>query len=276
MKFRFGFLAAAAVVALTSCAWSGPLGDAGGTNFNPLGGLDASTVSNLTDLWHPSDPAATVVSLDARFAYAIAPDSATARPRLSAYAADGSAPCAGTPRTCEPVWSAVLTTDAFKPLQPNFPGSAVLVGPYVVVTFRSGPNWRLSLFDRNGIDGCSAAVPRVCAPVGSRDLFPASSGQGPPTVTEGSGSVFAVGWLNTPIPPAPFVSPIAGFHVADLVGCTAAAACMPFFQATTDALTPHPAYANGRLYVRAASGAVVFDAAAIQACVAGVCAPLWT
>src|SRR5262245_8522893 len=88
---------------------------------------------------------------------------------LITFSAFGDTNCAGTPKVCQPLWTAPLAGGA---------GAPVVDGGNVFVT-GSGT---LYAFDANGTDGC-AGTPKVCTP-----RWTASAGGG---ITVGDGRVVA-------------------------------------------------------------------------------------
>jgi len=75
---------------------------------------------------------------------------------LIAFDAAGRTNCAGTPKTCTPLW----TTGAA--------GSGVVSSPAVAngVVYAGSANHNVSAFDAAGVTGC-AGMPKVCAPLWS-------------------------------------------------------------------------------------------------------------
>ena len=154
-----------------------------------------------------------------------------------------------------------------RPLDVGYP---VLTDRYLAVPYAQSGQFVISIFDRDGVEGCTTAVPRVCSPLGTTQLFPVRIGDATPAVATADGMLFAVGWLfeGTAL--------FAAVVTSQVAGCASGPECAPLWRATTDSLNHAPAYADGRLYVRSSSGALAFDGRGVENCGFGWCAPLWS
>jgi outer membrane protein assembly factor BamB len=175
---------------------------------------------------------------------------------LYAFDAAGKANCAGSPTTCDPLWSAEFSTTTV--------GSPAVV--HGVVYVNVGP--QLTAFDAAGVTNCSGS-PRVCAP-----LWTASTGNtiSPPTVVDG------VVYVN---------SGDGNLYAFDAAGSSNCAGsprtCAPLWTGAvaTNGNVVAPVVERGVVYVGAGGpepGVLAFDAAGAGNCsgTPTTCAPLWT
>ena len=180
---------------------------------------------------------------------------------LRAFDRNGSAGCAGSPKICQPLWTATV---GGSPLTPS------VVGGKVYVTASN----TLYAFDAAGTQGCSGA-PKTCRP-----LWTASPALDSPVVVNG------VLYASTG-------SRIAAFDAAGVTGCSGAPkTCQPLWSSqpagcagiATECRFSAPSVSNGMLYAVWA-GNFEFGQAYLQAFDAGGetgcsgtpkrCAPVW-
>jgi outer membrane protein assembly factor BamB len=177
--------------------------------------------------------------------------------RLYAFDAAGTTNCAGSPKTCAPLWTAP-TSGA-----PN-DSPAVASGTVYV-----GAGTKLYAFDASGTTGCSG-LPKSCAPLwtaainGCCPIFASSS----PAVA--GGTVF-IGSEN---------GSLYAFDAAGTTNCLGTPkTCLPLWRgASRDYLFSSPAVADGVVYAASYDGYLrAYDAAGITNCsgTPKICKRLW-
>ena len=180
---------------------------------------------------------------------------------LRAFDKHGTTGCSGSPKICQPLWTAIVGGE---PLTPS------VVGGTVYVTANS----TLYAFDVGGTANCSG-VPKTCRP-----LWSASPAIDSPVVGNG------VLYVSTG-------STIAAFDAAGSTGCSGVPkTCQPLWSSQpagcvgvgTECRFSAPSLANGKMYAIWAGNFELgqaylqaFDAAGVTGC-SGVprrCSPLW-
>jgi hypothetical protein len=184
---------------------------------------------------------------------------------LYAFDAAGSANCSGTPKVCNPLWTATMPGDGATSSAPAVAGGVVYVG-----TFYKG----LYAFDATGSVNCSAgATAKTCAPLWTAPA-PATI-EATPAVADGV--VYVAGGNGA----------LTAFAAGGSGNCpgTGSKTCTraPLWTSATGALVSasSPAVANGIVYVSSTNGgAYAYDAAGSLRCSAGAtaktCSPLWS
>ena len=176
-------------------------------------------------------------------------------PPFSRTTRDGTDGCAGTPKVCQPVWTATFA---------DFVRAPTVANGVVYVTSNNG---ELRAYDASGAS-CEG-LPKVCEP-----LWTASTGD----------SIFAGASVKAGVA---YVATVGGHLFAyDANGATNCAAgtpkvCQPLWSAGAGLYLTvgGPAVANHTVYFGSFDGDVyAFDARGITNCsgVSNVCAPLWT
>ncbi len=229
MRTRRSFIATAgALFVFSGCAW----GQLGG-NASRTGYADAETsittanVSQLALRW--SVPAGGFAGAYMANGLLYSLDWASTPQRVVAFSADGSRGCGGTPRTCQPLWSAPIKGQLYPT---EFSGAAVIGTPYgptavaiagndLFVTSRGTNFVYLEAFDALGVKNCAGA-PAVCAPRWSGAV-------------SGTGSDLAVAdgivYLGTNINPS--ASQLAAFAVDGSTCGSSVQQCQPRWSVAT-------------------------------------------
>ena len=178
---------------------------------------------------------------------------------LFAFDAAGATNCSGTPKTCQPLWTAPT---ASRPFGSMFSSPAVANG---VVYVGSGDN-KLYAFDAAGAANCSGS-PKTCQPLwtAATSDFVGSS----PAVANG---VVYVGSND---------HHLYAFDAAGVTNCSGSPkTCTPLWTAaTSEIVISSPAVANGVVYVGSNDGNLyAFDAAGVTNCLGSpkTCTPLFT
>jgi outer membrane protein assembly factor BamB len=173
--------------------------------------------------------------------------------RLYAFDANGTTDCSGTPKVCQPLWTAA-TADG--------DSSVVLANGVVYVG-----GGRVEAFDANGVTNCSG-TPRTCQP-----LWASSSSVGFSSPAVANGIVYTTGDDET----------LYAFSAAGTTNCSGTpTTCIPLWTAAMDT-TPNdapasPAVSNGVVYDQSFNGLFAFDASGVTNCAGSPksCSPLWT
>ena len=175
--------------------------------------------------------------------------------KLYAFDAKGNTGCAGSPRTCAPLWTSVST------------GSFVFSSPAVAngVVYVGSNDGTLYAFDASGTKNCSGSQ-KICSP-----LWTASAGIGSSSPEVANGVVYVGSAGGT----------LQAFDAAGVTNCAGApTVCTPLWIATTGSpLTSSPAIAGGVVYVSSYGGKLyAYDASGTSNCSGSprVCGPLWT
>ncbi len=184
---------------------------------------------------------------------------------LSAFSANGTAGCSGTPKTCAPLWSAY-------PDEPFLNNATPAVANGVVYFSVSGKYaWGLFAYDANGVTGCSG-TPKVCSPLWSyRGLF-SMTGVMAPTVA--NGIVYISDFGNG-------FGDLFAFDANGVTGCSGTPkVCNPLWIGVDGGTwNGSPTVANGIVYVGGKDGRLsAYDANGVTGCsgTPKTCNPLWS
>ena len=191
---------------------------------------------------------------------------------LEAFDATGTTNCSGSPKVCQPLWTAPFW---------SYSVPSVANGRVYAAHWQSTPGAVAAAFDEAGSTNCSG-VPVVCQPLFTVALPAGSTGS-----VDVSGGV---GYLETLAPAVPpNVQPITQLVAFDAGGATncsgSPAVCQPLWSATLSgsAWFSTPALAGGRVYTTSLAGSSdfeleAFDAAGSSGCSGTpvVCQPLTT
>jgi outer membrane protein assembly factor BamB len=177
---------------------------------------------------------------------------------LYAFDAAGVTNCSGTPKTCQPLWTA--TTG-------RIDGTPAVANGVVYI----GANGKLNAFDAAGVTNCSG-TPKTCSPLWTSDLRGISTSS--PAVAN---DVVYIGGSTAP-------AKLYAFDAAGVTNCSGTPKrCTPLWTGLTTGkslLFSSPAVANGIAYIGSQTnhggGFDAFDAAGQRNCSDGICDPLWT
>ncbi len=186
---------------------------------------------------------------------------------LAAFDAAGTTNCSGTPKVCQPLW----TANVISPFGVNLDGTTVFVND---LQGRS-----LDAFDATGTTGCSGS-PKVCQPLWTAPFASLSV----PSVADGR--VYVV---DNPLAGG---GQVAAFDEAGTTNCSGTPrVCQPLFTVALETGSPGSVDVSGGVgYVETEtldlsptitvpSRLVAFDATGVQGCTGDVtvpCNPLWT
>ena len=245
-----------AAVALLMAACDYPMyrGSSGHTGFNATESMiSASNVSTLTEAYIGSlsgIPSSPVVAGGTVY---VETDS-----KLYAFPAEGTSSCPGSPRHCQPLWTAST---------PGGGGGVAGGAPAVangIVYVQTGSG--INAYDAAGSSNCSG-TPKVCQPLW--EYFNANSS---PTVF--NGVVYAASGSGN--------DAVAGFDAAGNQNCTGTPkVCQPIWTGTGSGSTASastPAVVNGVVYVANSTSLLAFDGTGKTDCsgTPTVCSPLWS
>jgi hypothetical protein len=185
---------------------------------------------------------------------------------LAAFDATGSTNCSGTPKICQPLWTAPVAA---------ITAPAVANGVVYVSTDAYGIT--LQAYDASGKTNCSGA-PTVCQPLWSGQTASTSLfvGGGQPAVAGGHVYVTASSDFPTPF------STLFAFDASGGPNCSGTPrVCQPLWSAPksySEGFADAPAVANGVVYAGSAQGLDAYDASGKTSCsgTPTVCQPLWT
>jgi hypothetical protein len=173
---------------------------------------------------------------------------------LAAFDANGVQNCSGTPTTCQPLWTASLTTIA---------GVNVAGG---VVYANDIPTESLEAFDANGVQNCSG-TPTICQPLWTAPI----GALGVPSIA--NGRIYVASWITNQ-------NWVAVFDAAGTAGCSGTPkVCQPLWKAAMPSSTSGSVdVSGGRGFVEAGTTLVAFDANGTTNCTGSpvLCQPLWT
>ncbi len=189
--------------------------------------------------------------------------------QLLAFDADGLTNCSGTPRVCQPLWSATVTD----PFGPNVDGGHLfaIAASFDPVTGQA--NGRLEEFDPMGVDNCQG-TPKVCQPRWTAAI----QSQSTPSIA--NGKVYVPGAING-------ARVIAVYDEAGSTSCSGSGSsrvCQPLFTASLPHGNPQgsASVANGVVYYATSFSnpgqVLAFDGNGVTNCagaLAPVCQPLW-
>jgi hypothetical protein len=184
----------------------------------------------------------------------------TSSSSLVAADAYGQTNCSGSPKICQPLWTAPLLSGPGGTSQP-------LVSNHVVYESSEGASTgQLAAYDANGVTNCSGS-PKVCQPLWTA---PARSTSGP---NIDGGTLFIVDHAT---------QALQAYDANGVTNCSGSpTVCLPLWTAPV-ASNSVPSIADGKVYVATNSGAspavVVFDEAGTTNCSGSpkVCQPLFT
>jgi outer membrane protein assembly factor BamB len=201
-------------------------------SFDARGTRNCSgTPTTCQPLWVGATGSAGIFGAPAVAGGAVYVDSFTGR--LAAFDARGITNCSGTPKTCQPLWTAVSGS------QNDEVSSPAVAGGLVYVASSSGA---LRAFDSAGVANCTG-TPTTCTP-----LWSAASGR----VASSSAPAVANGVVYT----ASLDSRVSAFDAAGVTNCSGfLRTCQPLWSFTTDdVVDAAPAVANGKVYVGTVGG----------------------
>lgn len=187
----------------------------------------------------------------------------TTQGSLYAFDANGTSNCSGTPKVCQPLWTA--------PAGASHGPSSPTVNSGVVYLSSDQGNSDLEAFDAKGTTNCSG-TPKVCQP-----LWTASAGGSTPAVANG-----VVYVSSAPLSTSPGM--LYAFSANGTTNCSGTpTTCSPLWAAamgtTSTQVPPSPAVSNGVVYGESADGKLyAFDAGGVTNCSGKptTCTPLWT
>jgi outer membrane protein assembly factor BamB len=248
--------------------------DAAHTGLNADATITTANVASLTEAWRGSG----ITGYNQDSPMVAGGVVYIAEYGLQAYDAAGVSNCSGSPKVCEPLWTAPTGGSAY--------GSPAVANG--VVYTASAVDGKLYAVDAAGVSNCSGS-PKVCEPLWTAPLADSSYVYSSPTVADGvvyvswcdnTGSACAAGANNN-------AAKLSAFDAAGVSNCSGSPkVCTPLWTATTgNWVLSSPAVANGIVYVTSNdvhNGAEVgdlyaFDAAGVSNCSGSpkVCAPLW-
>jgi hypothetical protein len=260
-------LAAALGLVTTACAWGQVGGNAGRNSANPFETvLTPDNVGDVAPRWRADNAtqAGNQPVMDARYVFTAGLGS------LNAYAIDGPASpagasrCSGTPVVCAPVWSASIPTVSVS--SPAVSGDTVFAGAAIE------GQWVLYAFAAGATSCPGGCLPKWTATFATADDEPRTTA----SIAVDGGRVF----VATPPVTDSDLGHVTAFDERGVTGCSAGPPrrCSPLFSVETTvsfAAAPVIAVASGRLFVESVDATSVFDAAGVQGCSAGACAPLY-
>jgi PQQ-like domain len=234
------------------------------------GGLDAYDANGVTNcsgtpnqcspLWTGSTPPNSTLSSPAvvnGVVYIVSQLGST----LSAFDANGITNCSGTPKACQPLWTASTSTGE---------DSSVLVANGVVYIGGIGSNpGRVEAFDASGVSNC-AGTPKTCQP-----LWTSSSNVGFSSPAVANGVLYAMGEDAN----------LYAFSANGTRNCSGTPTiCVPLWTAAMGSVSTgtiqawSPSVSNGIVYGQSPSGLYAFDANGVTNCsgTPTTCSPLWT
>ena len=175
---------------------------------------------------------------------------------LNAFDAAGIVGCSGSPKVCEPLWTA---SSGHPESSPSVAGGVVYASSYYDGT--------LFAFDAAGISGCSGS-PKVCTP-----MWTALAGNIAAVSPAVAGGVVYDGSMD---------GQLSAFDAAGVTGCAGSpTVCEPLWRGTTGGLQySSPAVAGGLVFIGSFDTRTLyaFDAAGALGCSGSpkLCSPLWS
>ncbi len=297
------------VLAASGCDWTQFGFGSGNNRATPDGGVPAAGLTTLTATFTGPTGGAIYSSpaVASGVAYVTSDDG-----RLYAFSATGTTNCAGSPDSCQPLWTALIEPAGAIGAAGTISSSPAVVDGVVYVGTTGGT---LEAFDATGTTDCSGS-PKLCTPLwtaatgGSilssptvaNDIVYVGSTDGHLYAFDRAGVTNCSGVTCAPLWTAPtsgsiedtpavvgstvYVGSTDGhlyaFSALGTTGCAGSpATCNPLWTATTGAAITFssPAVNGGVVYVGASNGVLsAFDAAGSSGCSGSpvVCAPLWT
>jgi PQQ-like domain len=194
----------------------------------------------------------------------------TIPPTLYAFDAGGVTNCSGTPKVCQPLWTAPLSTGDIHVESPNVTNGVVYVSGYQSPGGipPQGPTGTVQAFDANGVTNCSGTL-KVCQPLWTTA---ANIGYSAPAVA--NGVLYAIG-----------EDTLDAFSANGTTNCSGSpTTCAPLWTATLDTSpsfvsTVSPTVSSGVVYAQSGNFNLdAFDAGGVTDCsgTPKTCTPLWT
>jgi PQQ-like domain len=194
----------------------------------------------------------------------------TIPPTLYAFDAGGVTNCSGTPKVCQPLWTAPLSTGDIHVEPPNVTNGVVYVSGYQSPGGipPQGPTGTVQAFDAAGVTNCSG-TPKVCQPLWTTA---ANIGYSAPAVA--NGVLYAIG-----------EDTLDAFSANGTTNCSGSpTTCAPLWTATLDTSpsfvsTVSPAVSSGVVYAQSGNFNLdAFSANGTTNCSGApkTCTPLWT
>jgi outer membrane protein assembly factor BamB len=238
--------------------WSERGFDPANTGFNPFENvIGLSNVSELSVAW--SGPIGDVSGASPAEVDGVVYFGSKDK-HLYAFDAAGVTNCSGTPKVCQPLWTAKTG---------RIDGTPAVANGVLYI----GANGKLNAFDAAGVTNCSG-TPKTCLPLWTSDLREISTSS--PVVVDG---VVYIGGGNAP-------AKLYAFDAAGVTNCSGTPKrCTPLWTGMTSGkslLFSSPAVANGVVYMGSQTnhggGFDAFDAAGVTHCsgTPKTCQPLWS
>jgi hypothetical protein len=192
----------------------------------------------------------------------------TIPPTLYAFDANGVTNCSGTPKVCQPLWTAPLSTGDVHVESPNVTNGVVYVSGYQSPGGipPNGPTGTVQAFDANGVTNCSG-TPKVCQALWTTA---ANIGYSAPAVA--NGILYTTG-----------EDTLDAFSANGTTNCSGTPkTCTPLWTATlgtTFVSTVSPEVSGGVVYDESGEGNLeAFSANGTTNCsgTPTTCTPLWT
>jgi len=244
----------ALTVVLSACDWATFRHDAAHTGNNASEtAVGVGNVSTLTPIWSATTGGSVVSSpavVDG-VAYVGSADGL-----LHAYSADGTANCAGDPKTCTELWTAGT---GYLDSSPAIANGVVYV---------NSESRMLMAFDATGGANCSG-IPKTCEPLWTADLAERSQGGSLSSPVVAGGKVYVGDEDNH----------LNASDAAGIANCSGdPTVCQPLWHADFGGVVESsPAVANGVVYVTAQDGDLyAFAADGNTNCANGAACPLWS
>ena len=187
--------------------------------------------------------------------YVVSDSSSTSPSTLYAFDAKGATNCSGSPKVCQPLWTAPTTGSAGT--SPNVISGIVYIGGSSV-----------EAFDANGVTDCSG-TPKVCQP-----LWTSASNASFNSPAVANGVLYATGDSTGN-------DKVFAYSANGTTNCSGTPTmCQPLWTATmgTTSSTSAPAVANGVVYAESNDAKLfAFDAGGVTGCsgTPKACGPLW-
>ena len=191
----------------------------------------------------------------------------TIPPTLYAFDANGITNCSGTPKVCQPLWTAPLSAGDIHVESPNVSNGVVYVSGYQSPgPPPNGPTGTVQAFDANGVTNCSG-TPKVCQP-----LWTTADNIGYSAPAVANGILYAVG-----------EDTLDAYSANGTTNCSGTpTTCTPLWRATlgtTSASTVSPIVSGAVVYGESGEGNLEAFSATGTTNSAGTptsCSPLWT
>lgn len=245
---------AAVTIVLSACDWATFRHDPAHTGYNASEtAVGVANVSTLTQTWRATT-GGSIVSSPAVVNGVVYVGSADGD--LHAYSADGSANCAGSPKTCTELWTADTG---------DLDSSPAVANGIVYVNSESR---KLMAFDAAGSANCSGS-PKTCLPLWTAYLAMSSEGGSLSSPVVAGGMVYVGDEDNN----------LNAYDAAGIADCSGdPTVCQPLWRANFGGVVESsPAVANGVVYVTSEDGNLYALAAEGNTnCVNGTACPLWS